>query len=171
MTTLRNLLIITLALLLQSTFFGRMHIFGARPDLGMLALIFIAGGSDTTKSIFYGFLIGFFQDVYTPEYLGYNAFTMSLMGFALGALRETLAIENLGIKACITFIACLVHDFIYLAFYTRLDFSLFGKMFVTGSPPGALFTTALASIFIITYEWSLEGGLKLALRELFGSRR
>lgn len=171
MTILRNVLLIVLALMVQSTFFGRMQIWNVRPDLGMLVLIFAAGGASTAECTLYGFLLGFLQDVYSPEFLGYNAFTMSLLGFLLGILRETLTVENYGVKTLVTFLACLLHDLIYLAFYSGLDVSLYLKLFVTGSLLGALYTSVLAFLFIAAYEWSVGGGLRVAVRELIGFRR
>ena len=171
MNRLRNVLLIILALLIQSTMYGRMDFFGIRPDLGMLALIFVASGSGTAECILYGFLAGFLQDVYTPEYLGYNSFAMSLMGFFLGILRETLTVEKYGVKILVTFLACLMHDIIYLSFYTALDASLFWGLFIKGSIAGALYTSVLAVLFISAYEWITGGGLRVVIRELIGIRK
>jgi rod shape-determining protein MreD len=137
----------------------------------MLVLIFIVGNASTAECTLYGFLIGFLQDVYTPEYLGYNAFTMSLLGFMLGILKETLTVENYGVKTLATLVACLVHDLIYLGFYTGLDFSLYMNLFVKGSLAGSIYTATLAFVFIAAYEWSVGGGLRVAVRELIGFRR
>ena len=103
MKTLRNILFIAFALLMQSTLIGRIEIFGTRPDLALLVLIFIANQSNPVECILYGFFIGFLQDVYTPEYLGYNAFTMSLIAFLLGVLKESLTVENYSVRLFTTF--------------------------------------------------------------------
>jgi rod shape-determining protein MreD len=171
MDKLRNVLLIILALLVQSTFFGRFDMFGARPDLGMLALALLSGTVSGTETILYGFFIGFMQDVYTPEYLGYNSFTMSLMGFLLGVLNETITVENLGVKTAVACIACLFHDILYLSFYTVFDFTLLLRLFVRESLGGALYTSALAATTIAGYEWITGGGLKVVIRELTGNRR
>jgi rod shape-determining protein MreD len=170
MDKLRNILIIVLALLIQSTLFGRLDIYGARPDLAMLVLIFIAGSAGPAESILYGFFIGFIQDVYTPEFLGFNSFTMSVMGFALGKVKETLTVENYSVKTLLTLSACLVHDLIYISLYTTFDFSLLLKLFLKNSLPGALYTSILAFVFIAAYGWFVGGGLKI-VRELTTGRR
>ena len=171
MDKVRNILIIIVALLVQSTLFGRMDIFGVRPDLAMLVLILIAGKVEPAESILYGFFIGFIQDVYTPEFLGFNAFTMSLMGFSLGIVKETLTVENYSVKTLLTLVACIVHDLLYLSLYTTFDFSLLLKLFVKNSLPGALYTSILAFLFIAAYEWAVGGGLKGVIRELTAGRR
>ena len=170
MDKVRNILLIIVALLVQSTLFGRMDIFGARPDLAMLVLIFIAGSTEPAESILYGFLIGFIQDVYTPEFLGFNSFTMSLMGFALGIVKETLTVENYSVKTLLTLVACMVHDLLYLSLYTSFDFSLLVKLFVKNSLPGALYTSIIAFLFVAAYGWVVGGGLKI-VRELTTGRR
>lgn len=168
MHRLRNILLIVLALLVQSTFYGRMDFLGIRPDLGMLVLIFIASGSGTAESVLYGFLIGFVQDVYSPEYLGYNSFTMSSIGFMLGIMRETLAVEKYALKTTITFLACLLHDIVYLSFYTALNFSLLVNLFLKESIAGALYTSILTFLFIAVYEWTAGGGPRIVVRKFIG---
>ena len=171
MRIVRNILLIAVVLLLQSTLVERMHFLGGRPDLAVLLLIYIAGGVSTAEATLYGFLLGFVQDVYTPEYLGANAFTMSFLGFMLGMLRETLAVEHSGVKTLTAFTACLVHDAVYLSVYTKLDFALFGGLFLKESLGGAAYTAFLAFLIIAAYEWSVGGGLRVVLRELTGFRR
>ncbi len=116
MKIIRNILIIALALLLQSTLFGRFSVWGIRPDLTMLVLILLVIDSGPVESVLYGFFIGFIQDVYTPEFLGFNSFTMSLMAFLLDNIKERLTVENYSVKALVTFTACTVHDIISLSF-------------------------------------------------------
>ncbi|HUT63088.1 MAG TPA: rod shape-determining protein MreD, partial [Anaerolineae bacterium] len=87
MKIIRNILLIALALLLQSVLIGRLDMYGIRPDLSMIVLIFLANESRPVEIIIYGFFIGFIQDVYTPEYLGYNAFSMSLIAYFLSMMK------------------------------------------------------------------------------------
>jgi rod shape-determining protein MreD len=171
MNRLRNILFVFLALLLQSTVFGRYTVLGARPDLGMLALTLIAGTVSGTECIVWGLFIGFVQDVYTPEYLGYNSFAMSLMGFLLGVMRETITVENVRVKIAVTAVACLVHDLVYLLFYTMFDTMLLLRLFVHLSIGGAVYTSALAFVLISGYDWVTGGGIRIALRQLTGVDR
>ena len=171
MTPVRNVFLIVLALLVQSTVFGRFDIFGARPDFGMLVLIFIAGGVSGEAAVLYGFFIGFMQDVYTPEFLGSNAFTMSLMGFFLGILRETITVEHVAVSISITAVACLVHDIMYLSFYTVFEFPLIFRLFVRESIGGAVYTSVLALVLVSGSRWIAGGGFKSVLRRIDGIGR
>ena len=170
--TIRNILIIALALLLQSVLFGRYAIWGVKPDFAMLLLIFLVSDSDEAVSgILYGFIIGFICDMYSPDFLGANSFTMSLMGFFLGLIRERLTVEHYSVKAFVTFIACLVHDVIFLSFYTKFNHSMMLNLFIRESISGAVYTSVILVIMFILWEWIISGGVYFVARELFGNRR
>jgi len=171
MKIFRNILIIALALLLQSTFWGRFTIFGARPDLAMLVLILLVSRSGQVESVLYGFFIGFLQDVYSPEFLGVNAFTMSLMGFFLDLGKERLTVENYSVKAIVSFIACIVHDIIFLLLYTKFDSSIMIDIFLKVSLLGAVYTSILLVIIVMAWDWAISGGFNLVIQELFWNRR
>jgi rod shape-determining protein MreD len=171
MKIFRNILLIALALLLQSSLFGRFALFGVTPDLAILVLIFIVSGSGRVGSVAFGFLIGFLQDVYSPEFLGTNAFTMSLIGYFLGLSRDRLTVENYSVKAVVALLVCIVHDLIYLAFYANLDVSIMMKLFVRESLPGAVYTSLLLVIFVFLWDNLLSGGFNFVTQGLFGNRR
>ena len=171
MKIIRNILLIALALLLQSTLFGKFSLFGVEPDLAVLVLIFIVSGSGPVGSVMYGFLIGFLQDVYSPEFLGMNAFAMSLIGYFLGLSRDRLSVENYSVKAIVAFLVCIVHDIIYFAFYTKLDTSVISNLFIRESLPGAVYTSCLLVVFVFIWETLSHGGLNFVAQGLFGDRR
>ncbi|MFC1650831.1 rod shape-determining protein MreD [Candidatus Latescibacterota bacterium] len=171
MKIFRNILLIALALLLQSSLFGRFGIWGARPDLAILVLIFLVSGSGPVGSVLYGFLIGFLQDVYSPEFLGTNAFVMSLMGYFLGFSKDRLTVENYSVKATVAFIVCIIHDIIFLSFYAKFDTSIMFKLFVRESIPGAVYTSLLIVVIVFVWDNLLSGGFDIVTQGLFGNRR
>lgn len=171
MKTLRNVLIITCALLLQSTFLGKFDLFGVRPDIALIALIFLAGETSTVEIIAYGFFIGFIQDVYSPEFLGYNAFAKSVTAFLLDIIKERLTVENNTVKLLTTLLSCSVHDCVYLLLYTKLDMQLFLTFFVRESLPAAVYTSVAAMVIVQFWQWAKSGGLFFAVREILGSGR
>ncbi|HDY89577.1 MAG TPA: rod shape-determining protein MreD [bacterium] len=171
MKKIRNILIIALALLLQSTIFGRFNIMGIRPDLAMLVLIFLVNSSGHVEGIIYGFIIGLIQDAYTPEFLGTNAFTMSLMAFLLDNVQERFTVENYSVKAFVAFFACMVHDLIFLMFYTKLDYSIMINLFIRESLLGAVYTSGILFIIVVVWEFTVSGGFDFVIRGLFEFRR
>ncbi len=168
MNVVRNILLIALAMMVQSTLGSRMEIQGARPDFALLMLMLLASRGNTVTSIMYGFIIGFLQDAYSPEFLGANAFAMSLMGFILGEFRERLAVEHAGVKFVSTFVAIMVHDTVYLSLYSRFDFTLVVALFVRVSLSGALYTAVLGVVLVGIWQWLEHGGFFSVVRELLG---
>lgn len=171
MKILRNILIIALALLLQSTFGAKFSIFGARPDIAMLVLILLVTDSGQVGSVLYGFFIGFLQDVYSPEFLGANSFTMSLMGFLLDFGKERLTVENYFVKAAVSFTVCILHDIIFLSLYTKFNSYIILNLFIKESLLGAVYTSLLLVIIVMVWEWTTRGGFGYVLQGLLGNRR
>jgi len=171
MNYVRNILIIALALLAQSTIFGRFAIMGVRPDLPMLVLILLVNGSGHVESILYGFMIGFIQDVYSPEFLGMNSFIMSLMAYILDNVKEHFTIENFSVKTGEAFLACIIHDIVLLSFYTGMDISIMQNIFIRESLPGAVYTSGLLFVAVVVWDFGVSGGLNFVIQGLFGSRR
>ncbi|MBN1291570.1 MAG: rod shape-determining protein MreD [Candidatus Latescibacteria bacterium] len=171
MKTIKNILLIALALLIQSSILGRFDIYGIRPDFGMMVLLYIANTSSSVESILYGFMIGFLQDVYSPEYLGFNALTMSIIGYLLGFVSERITTEKLPARIIVTLFACLLHDMLYLILYSHLDLTLLSNLFILTGLAGAVYTTVLSVLLITLWEWAENGGLFVIVNELLGSRR
>jgi len=170
MKIIRNILIIAVALLLQSTLFGSVTIAGIRPDMAMLALLLLATWSGPVEGILYGFFIGFIQDVYSPENLGSNALTMALLAYLLDVVKERLTVEQYPVKAAVSIGACLLHDIAYLSLYTRFDGPLMTGMFFPESLLGAVYTTALFIGLIAVFQWIRDGGFFYVLEGLFRDR-
>ena len=164
-------MIIALVLLVQSTITGKFALFGVRPDIVLILLILLTHDSDPTTSIAYGFMIGFLQDIYTPEFLGANAFSMSLIAFLLGVSRERFTVENYPVRALVGFFACVFHDIIFLSFYTKFDYAMMTDLFVRESLPGAVYTATLLLVVIAVWDWLTGGGLEYVFQGLLGSRR
>jgi len=170
MKIVRNILLIALALLVQSTVFGHFDLFGVRPDLAMIVLIFLAGETEPVGLIWYGFFMGFLQDVYSPEYLGFNAFSMSMVAFVLSVIRERLTVENYTVKLFTTLFACMVHDVVYYTLYTRFEFPVMVSLFVRDGLPGAVYTSVLAVLLVSIWNRVQNGGIFVVVRELMGNR-
>lgn len=171
MKVIRNILLISLVLLVQSTLFGRYDLYGVRPDIALIVLIFLSNEASPVGCICYGFFIGFLQDVYTPEYLGYNTFSMTIMAFLLSKIHERLTVENYMVKLFATFFACMIHDAVYLSLYTQFELSVLVSLLVRESLPGAVYTSVLAVLLVRIWQWVQCGGLLIVVRELLGSGR
>lgn len=160
-----------LALLVQGTMFGRFELFGLRPDLALLCLLVIVQDTGGAKAILYGFLIGFAQDVYSPELLGYNAVAMSVTAYFIDVTKERFTVENYSVSFIVTISACILHDLLYLVFYTSFEVPVFISLFIKESLPGAVYTSAIAVVVIRVREWLRAGGFFGVLQELCRTER
>ena len=167
----RNILIIALGLLVQSTIVGHYSLLDARPDIPMIILFFLAIKSGRVQSVFYGFLIGFLIDVYSPEYLGFNAFTMSLIAFLLNTISNKLSLELPALKISVAFAACLLHDIIYLLLYTGFDYIMAFRLLFTENLMGEIYSTLIILALSKIWEIGLNGGIEFVFQGLFGFRR
>ena len=113
MDVLRNILLLVLAHILQTTCIYGIAIADVRPDLVVLILLFIALHAGTFKATILGFLIGFVQDLSVPESLGLNAFVNSLVAFGAGWLRLHIAGDNLQVQLVAVFGAALLHNLLF----------------------------------------------------------
>ena len=171
MKVFRNIVIIALGLLIQSTIMGHFSFLDARPDIPMIMLFFLTIKSGKVQSIFYGFFIGFLLDVYSPEYLGLNAFTMSLIAFLLNMVSNRLSLELYGLKVSIAFAACLIHDIIYLLLYTKFDYTITLRLLFTENLLGEVYSTLIILALSKLWEIGINGGIEFVFQGLFGFRR
>ena len=79
MGIVRNILLIALALLLQTSWVHKIAIFGILPDLILLALVYIGISGGQVEGTTFGFTSGFLLDVYDPEAMGINTLTNSIV--------------------------------------------------------------------------------------------
>lgn len=160
-------LLIPLTILVQSTFCPKLSVWEIRPDLVLLAVLYIGVVDGQTKGTVFGFMAGFLQDVYAPEHLGANALAKSIVGFGVGYSRSVLAVETILVQALVTFVATLAHDLIYAVGYALGGFPDRLLFFVRYSPGTALYTTLAGIVVALLLSIRMRGGLHFRLRSLF----
>jgi rod shape-determining protein MreD len=79
---------IVTALLLQSTVFAQMKLFGVRPELVYLVTILIAILEGPGEGMVVGFAGGLAQDFLLNQPKGLTALTLTLLGYGVGLLRQ-----------------------------------------------------------------------------------
>lgn len=140
------LLTIVVFLGLQSTVASKLAIGGIAPDFIVVCVILFGLQRGPIIGSLFGFFAGFLVDLGNPGYLGLNALTKSLVGYAGGRLGSTASPGTL-VLLFVIFVAALGHDIVYLLVYTwpRLD-QAFISIF-TNALPSAIYT-ALAGIVV-----------------------
>jgi rod shape-determining protein MreD len=170
MALVRSLLLMYVALALQATLVPHLSIAGIRPDLPLVAVVLLATARGTTAGTACGFFVGLAQDLTNPAFLGLNALTKSLLGFAAGALRVHLDAGSLPMRAAMLFAAVLAHDILYLTLFTRLELSELLLGLLIRSLPTALYT-ALVGMWALGVSSMLTGrGVHSSGRTAFARR-
>ena len=146
MRILGTLALIVFILLLQTTLFDLVAIYGVRPDLLLVVLVFFSlkGGSITGTLV--GFVIGFSQDLFAPEMFGLNALTKSITGYLLGLNKDRLYWGSFLVQAQIIFISLLFHDFIYFLIYSLSSVSTFLRFVLVQALPTALYSGLIGPV-------------------------
>ena len=109
MHVVQHILLLLLAFVLQTSWVHLLEISQLYPDLIVLTLVYIALAGGQFEAILLGFGIGFLQDTYTPAYLGLNALTKSIVGFALGYGRLRIVADTLPVQVTLIFCTVLAH--------------------------------------------------------------
>ena len=148
----RHLLYLTLAALLQTTWVHHIQIFEIQPDLILLALVLIGATAGHIEATIFGFGVGLFQDTYTPADLGLNAFTKSIISFAIGMGRSGVMIDTAHVRLLLVFGAVLVHDLIYYIGHSDIAWAQVHYHWVRYGIGRALYSGAIASILISIFQ-------------------
>ena len=93
---LLSLLLLFIALLLQSTVFAVLKIHNIGPDLGLIVLIFIATSKGVMPGQTCGFLLGLLEGFASgmPLAIGFNAFIKTILGFLFGLTEGTISVSS-----------------------------------------------------------------------------
>jgi len=154
----RNILLIMLALFLQTSWIDAIGIWDIKPDIVVLVIVFVGITSGQIEATLLGFFSGLLLDIYAPEWMGLNALAYSLVGFAVGYSRVGVVAEDVQVQAAIFFLASLLHNLIYCVIYAISDPLNIGFLFIRYGL-GTAFYTALVGL-----------GLSLATARFFNLR-
>jgi rod shape-determining protein MreD len=111
-----TLVLITLASILQSTFFNYIAIAGIKPDITLIILVYISFKTGSNNGQIVGFTSGLLQDILTSSTpLGFFACIRTILGFLFGLFEGAFTIDPILMPIVFTFIATLLKDiFIWL---------------------------------------------------------
>ena len=140
------LLTIVVFLGLQSTVAGKLAIGPVAPDFIVVCVILFGLQRGPIQGSLFGFLTGFLVDLGNPSFLGLNALTKCLVGYAGGRLGAT-ASPGTVVLVFVIFLTAFGHDVVYFLVYQwpRVDSALLS--IITNALPSAVYT-ALAGIVV-----------------------
>ena len=158
MRIVQNILLIILALFIQTSWTHPISIAGFSPDLVLLILVYIGITGGQIEATVFGLCSGFLIDIYAPETLGINALANAVVGFAVGFSRVGVVAEDLQVQALILLLATLLHDFIFFTFYSISD------------PLNIFFLLARHGLGTAVYTTLLGLGISVFMVQIFNKR-
>lgn len=165
----RNLLLIALALLIQTSWAHSVRILDIGPDLVIIVLVYLGLSGGQIEGTLYGFASGFLLDVYSPDTMGVNALANSVVGFSVGHFRTGVSIEDFRVQALLLFLAVVLHDLIYFLFANILSNpdAILGLILRFGFGT-ALYTAVVGVGISLVLSIRFNKGIYLDARRLYG---
>ena len=96
-----TLLVVSLVVL-QTTVFTHLRVFGAVPDLCLVATVAIAFEEGPQRAAVFGFVSGLFLDLFLSSPLGLSALSQALVGYGVGAFQGAMIRESRSMPALLS---------------------------------------------------------------------
>lgn len=133
-----------IAIFFQAFFVPIIEIGVWRPDLVLIAVLYIGYRYGMIPGALAGFALGIFQDALSPLPLGMSSLAGSIIGFAAGQVRQFKLAVNARILASVILI--LLHGCIFYFFYQLRSESTFIYLLLTRVFPNTIYTFVLGLI-------------------------
>ena len=149
------ILLFLFCILLQSIIVDNfLLIKGNRPNLIVIALVFLSLEFGIVNAIIVGFLVGLIQGLgfFGDSFIGLNSLTNSIIGFYAGFFQKSKKKSNPLFFLTILLSTCLIHDILY--FYI----SYFGSendiliIILKNVLPTSLYTTIVGMMFFYAFK-------------------
>jgi rod shape-determining protein MreD len=131
-----------LAILIQAFFIPLIEIGVWRPDIVLLAVLYIGYRYGMISGALAGFILGLIQDALSPLPLGMSSMANSIIGFSAGQVRQFKLALNARILA--TMILILLHGCIFYFFYQLRSEVTFPYLLLTRVFPNTVYTFVIA---------------------------
>ncbi len=128
MTIVYILLSFIVSLLLETTVFNRLSIYGAKPDFILILVVLIAVKKGPMTGQIFGFIGGLMHDGLSYGVLGVQAMVKTITGFGSGFLKNKLEENNMLLIMILVLLVTIVSGFlgaIAKTFFT--DYSLLSQ--------------------------------------------
>jgi len=80
--------VVITAIVLQSTVFGQIKLFGTKPELLYIVTVLLAIIEGPQEGMLFGFFGGMAQDFFLNQPKGVTALTLTLLGYTMGLARQ-----------------------------------------------------------------------------------
>ncbi len=104
----RLVLLVVSLVVLQTTAFTHLRVFGAIPALCLVATVAIAFEEGPERAAVFGFLSGLFLDLFLSSPLGLSALSQAIVGYGVGAFQGAMLRESKAMPAFLSVAAGLL---------------------------------------------------------------
>jgi rod shape-determining protein MreD len=111
---IRLVLVVISLVVLQTAVFTHLRIFGAVPDLTLVATVAMAYEEGPMSGAIFGFAAGLATDLFLSTPLGLSALSFALTGYAVGLFQSGMIRESRGIASVLGGVGGLVGNTIFL---------------------------------------------------------
>jgi rod shape-determining protein MreD len=136
-------LVLFTALFLQGAVFNHLRVFGARPDLLLIAVVFFGLFLGPGAGLEAGFAAGLFKDIFALDFFWINAGIMGITGFIVGMLNTQFFKESKRADFMLVFIFTIFSMSLHYAIAAILSNSIalnFREFFISSVIPTAVYT-------------------------------
>lgn len=105
--------ILGVALILQATIFDFIRFLGVKPDLVLLVVLYYGFIHGSREGAYLGFIAGLLSDFLTGHYIGLNALSKMVAGYAVGIGAVSLYKESIVISTIVAFVGSIVGQTVY----------------------------------------------------------
>jgi len=140
-------LVLALLLFIHVTFLNYIGIFGFKPDLLLIAVIFLALFFGSEVGLEAGIVAGVGKDMLALDYMGMNTLVLGLTGLVIGAMHTKFFKESKFTRAIIVFFFSAFSMSIHLVLYNLISYSREIKFIdyaVSGLLPVSLYSALIA---------------------------
>ena len=149
---IRQLLILIVLLTLQFTFVPFISINGIIPDIVLIYVVIFTLKFGQLKGTVFGFIVGFFFDVFSGGLIGSAMFSKTLAAFIAGYFYKEEHEEvcsNVRIFVSIIFLCALINSIFYAVLGSvEIELNILSLLFNNGIFP-ALYTSIIAFAFTL----------------------
>jgi rod shape-determining protein MreD len=133
-------------LALQASVAGRIAIGSVSPDFVVVCVVLFGLQRGPIGGSLFGFIVGLIVDLGNPGFLGLNALTKSVLGYASGRLGSATS-PGVLVLFIVFFVAAFAHDVLYLIVFMWPRVGSAFLTMLTVALPSALYT-AVAGIVV-----------------------
>lgn len=140
-------LILTLALIVHLTLLDHIKIFGIKPDLMLIPVIFFGLFLGAGKGLESGLAAGILKDLFALDFLGINTCILGITGFLAGALGTKFSSQSKNthilLVIFLTAFSMTLHYILASRFSKWVNLG-FGEYFGSAVVPTSIYTTLLS---------------------------